>query len=191
MQRRAQCVDSCTRGSLATLDTTTATVRARLTLRRLRTKQLTYCPTKCSLRFDGAMAAYGPITCSPEAPPSQLLPPGPACSQAASRAFKFCNTSLSLEARVADLVNRVSVAEAGALLTARESPAIRLGIPAFYWGTNALHGVQWGNATSFPQTISLASTWNRSVWRGVGRVVGREMRALHNVGTPNVKAGAR
>jgi len=92
-----------------------------------------------------------------------------------------------LEARVADLVSRVSVAEAGALLTARESPAIsRLGIPAFYWGTNALHGVQWGNATSFPQTVSLASTWNRSVWRGVGRVVGREMRALHNVGVPNV-----
>ena len=77
-----------------------------------------------------------------------------------------------MEARVADLVSRVSVAEAGALLTARESPAIsRLGIPAFYWGTNALHGVQWGNATSFPQTVNLASTWNRSIWRGVGRVV--------------------
>lgn len=140
------------------------------------------------------MAAYGPIVCSPAAPPSHTcgppappLPPGPACSQVASRAFKFCNTSLSLEARVADLVRRVSVGEAGALLTARESPAIpRLGVPAFYWGTNTLHGVQWGNATSFPQTVNLASTWNRSVWRGVGRVVGRELRALHNVGIPNV-----
>ena len=150
--------------------------------------------TCTALGGDGAMAAYGPITCSPAAPPSHKcgppqppLPPGPACSQAASHAFGFCNTSLSLEERVADLVGRLSVEEAGALLTARESPEIpRLGIPAFYWGTNALHGVQWGNATSFPQTISLASTWNRTVWRLVGRVVGREMRALHNIGTPNV-----
>ena len=115
----------------------------------------TYCPTKCSAGApgscggDGAMAAYGPITCTPAKPPSHTcgppappLPPGPACSQAASRAFGFCNTSLSLETRVADLVRRISVGEAGALLTARESPAIpRLGIPAFYWGTNALHGV--------------------------------------------------
>ena len=160
----------------------------------------TYCPTRCSAGTpgscggDGAMAAYGPITCTPAKPPSHTcgppappLPPGPACSQAASRAFAFCNTSLSLETRVADLVRRISVGEAGALLTARESPAIpRLGIPAFYWGTNALHGVEWGNATSFPQTVSLASTWNRSLWRGVGRVVGRELRALHNVGVPNV-----
>ena len=151
----------------------------RRTTRRTARRNAPRAPGSCG--GDGAMAAYGPITCTPAKPPSHTcgppappLPAGPACSQAASRAFGFCNTSLSLETRVADLVRRISVGEAGALLTARESPAIpRLGIPAFYWGTNALHGVEWGNATSFPQTVSLASTWNRSLWRGVGRVVGR------------------
>ena len=41
------------------------------------------------------------------------------------------------------------------MIDLQESPEIaRLGIPAFYWGTNAIHGVQWGNATSFPQAAN-------------------------------------
>ena len=49
---------------------------------------------------------------------------------------------MPLDERVTDLVNRITMAEAGAMLTARQSPAIpRLGIPEFYWGTNAIHGI--------------------------------------------------
>jgi beta-glucosidase-like glycosyl hydrolase len=87
-----------------------------------------------------------------------------------------------------DLVGRISMAEAGALLTARQSPEIpRLGIPAFYWGTNAIHGIgnQLGlqvNATSFPQALNMGCTWNRTAMRGVGRTIGRELRALSNSG---------
>lgn len=78
---------------------------------------------------------------------------------------------------------RVGQEEAGPLLTARQSPEIpRLGIPAFYWGTNAIHGVDYGNATSFPQALNLGCTFNRSAARAVGRQIGREMRALQNVG---------
>jgi hypothetical protein len=69
------------------------------------------------------------------------------------------------------------------LLQARESPEIpRLGIPSFYWGTNAIHGIDWGNATSFPQAINLGCTFNKSAFRGIGRQIGREMRALTNAG---------
>ena len=146
---------------------------------------------------NGVMSTYS-IHCSPAPPPSTtcangtVLPDGPACSQAASRGWAFCNTSLSLEARVADLVGRLSMAEAGGLLTARQSPRIdRLGVPPFYWGTNAIHGVR-GNAcagsgaeqrcaTTFPQALNLGSTWNRTLMRGVGRTIGREMRALANL----------
>ena len=118
------------------------------------------------------------------------LPAGPACSQAEAKQWTFCDSSKSLDERVEDLVSRISVEEAGALLTARESPAIpRLGIPPFYWGTNAIHGVQWGNATTFASPIALASTWNRSVFRGVGRVIGRELRAMHNIGIDQNAAG--
>eukprot|EP00040_Diaphanoeca_grandis_P026289 m.147112 g.147112 ORF g.147112 m.147112 type:complete len:1059 (-) comp30518_c0_seq1:206-3382(-) len=142
---------------------------------------------------DGAMATFR-AQCTPVPPPSKTcgngskpLPPGPACSQAAAKQWKFCDTTASLTDRVNDLVNRITLEEAGPLLTARESPAIaRLGIPAFYWGTNAIHGVQWGNATSFPQALNMGCTWNRTAMRSVGRTIGREMRALSNIGTGGV-----
>ena len=84
----------------------------------------------------GAMATFE-AECFP-APPanaskcasngSHPLPPGPACSQPEAQKFQFCNVSLSLDDRVRDLVGRITVAEAGPLLTARESPSIpRLG----------------------------------------------------------------
>ena len=111
------------------------------------------------------------------------LPEGRACSQAAAKAWKFCNTSLSLNERVTDLVDRITLEEAGPLLTARQSPDIpRLGIPAFYWGTNAIHGIDHGNATSFPQALNLGCTFNKTAARAIGRQIGREMRAFQNVG---------
>lgn len=142
----------------------------------------------------GAMATFR-AECVPMPPPSKTcggngshpLPPGPACSQAASKEWKFCDHTLPLDERVNDLVGHITLQEAGALLTARESPAIpRLGVPAFYWGTNAIHGVQSGNATSFPQALNMGCTWNRTAMRGVGRTIGREMRALFNVGSNGV-----
>ena len=36
-------------------------------------------------------------------------------------------------------------------------------------------------ATAFPQALNIASTWNRSISRGVGRTIGREMRAFANL----------
>jgi beta-glucosidase len=98
------------------------------------------------------------------------LPGGPACSQAAAKKWKFCDVTAPLDERVTDLVERITLEEAGPLLTARESPEIpRLGVPSFYWGTNAIHGVDWGNATSFPQAINLGCTFNKSAMRAAGR----------------------
>jgi hypothetical protein len=142
---------------------------------------------------DGLMAAYklkspkGPMPPSTTCGGGPSLPKGPACSQKAAQKFKFCDSKLSLDERVTDLVNRISLLEAGALLTARQSPEIpRLGIPAFYWGTNAIHGVEHGNSTTFPEPLNVGATFNRTVMRGVGRFIGREMRAWHNVKTNGV-----
>eukprot|EP00750_Incisomonas_marina_P026433 INCI5908.12.p1 GENE.INCI5908.12~~INCI5908.12.p1 ORF type:complete len:877 (+),score=138.79 INCI5908.12:217-2847(+) len=146
----------------------------------------------------GALAVYRVTAANPppatDTCPSGSLPPGPACSQAAAQKWPFCNTSLPLDDRISDLVDRITLQEAGPLLTARQSPAVpRLGIPAFYWGTNAIHGVaRVANAacatksdnktkvcaTSFPQALNIGSTFNRSIMKAVGFVIGKEMRAL-------------
>jgi beta-glucosidase-like glycosyl hydrolase len=142
---------------------------------------------------NAAMATFE-VECSPALKPSATcgngtkpLPPGPACSQAATKKFKFCDVTLPLGDRVNDLVDRIELHEAGGLMQARSSaPIPRLGIPAFYWGTNAIHGVQSAGATSFPQALNMGCTWNRTVMRAVGRTIGREMRALNNLGRPGV-----
>jgi beta-glucosidase len=52
----------------------------------------------------------------------------------------------------------------------------RLGIPVIFH-EEALHGVQAAEATSFPQAIALASTWNPDLVERVFAAVGREVRA--------------
>jgi beta-glucosidase len=86
-----------------------------------------------------------------------------------------------LKERVADLVSRMTVEEKiGQLVT--DAPAIpRLGVPAYNWWSEALHGVaRAGRATVFPQVIGLAATFDESL---VGRVAGAiadEARAKYN-----------
>ena len=98
--------------------------------------------TSCTAGSTAAMSVYhmpcaNATTCG--GGPAQL-PAGPACSQAEAKQWKFCDTKVPLDDRVQDLVDRITLEEAGALLTARQSPEIpRLGIPAFYWGTNVRH----------------------------------------------------
>lgn len=133
-------------------------------------------------------------TCTGPMPP----PPGPglngtACSQPESAALAFCNKSLTVEERVADLVARLTLYEIGPQLTARSSPAIpRLGIPSYYWGLNFVHGVTnavdggvlclAGKCVSiFPAGAAQGASWNATAWREMGRVGATEMRALNNL----------
>jgi beta-glucosidase len=63
----------------------------------------------------------------------------------------------------------------------------RLGIPVIFH-EEALHGLQGREATSFPQAIALASTWNPDLVERVFAVVAREVRArgAHQVLAPVV-----
>lgn len=101
-------------------------------------------------------------TCTSALPPPPVGAPlagGSACSQPEAQAWAFCNASAPLRARIADLVARLALAEAGPLLTGRQglqSPALRrLGLPAFSWGIDMSHGI-----TSPPQggTLCLNET---------------------------------
>ncbi|HKV65878.1 MAG TPA: glycoside hydrolase family 3 N-terminal domain-containing protein, partial [Rhodanobacteraceae bacterium] len=68
------------------------------------------------------------------------------------------------------------------------APAIqRLGVPAYTWWNEGLHGLARGGfATVFPQAIGLAATWDPALLQQVGTVVSTEARARFNaVGTNN------
>ena len=69
---------------------------------------------------------------------------------------KYTDASLSVEERVNDLVSRLSLKEK-VLQMQNNAPAIgRLGIPAYNWWSECLHGVaRNGIATVFPQAIRL------------------------------------
>ena len=117
---------------------------------------------------------------------------GYACDESHS-SFKFCDTTLSLEERVEDLVSRINVSDFASQLTARQSDALEeLGVPSYYWGTNAIHGLQNLNCldngqcpTSFPAPCALGATFNFSLVEEMGVVMGRELRAYYNARVHN------
>ena len=79
------------------------------------------------------------------------------------------------------LVDRMTVEEAASQLR-YDAPAIeRLGVPAYNWWNEALHGVaRAGTATSFPQAIGLAATFDPALVRSLGDVAATEGRAKYN-----------
>ncbi len=78
------------------------------------------------------------------------------------------------------LLARMTLEEKAAQLQ-HESPAIaRLGIPAYNWWNEGLHGVaRAGVATVFPQAIGLAATWNNALVKQVADTVATEFRAKY------------
>ena len=86
-----------------------------------------------------------------------------------------------LEVRVRDLTSRLSLVEKVNQLR-NETPAIpRLGVPAYDYWSEALHGVaRNGIATVFPQAIGMAATWDTSLIHDEGRVIATEGRAKFN-----------
>jgi beta-glucosidase len=91
------------------------------------------------------------------------------------------DTSQPIDARVHDLVHRMSLAER-VQQTRNDAPAIpRLGIPAYNYWSECLHGVgRAGVATVFPQAIGLAATWDAPLIREVADVIATEARAKHH-----------
>jgi beta-glucosidase len=95
--------------------------------------------------------------------------------------FPFRNESLIVEQRIFDLVNRLTVDEKIAQLK-YNSPAIeRLGIPAYNWWNEGLHGVaRFGRATVFPQPIAMAATFDAELIQRIGDAISSEARAKFN-----------
>ena len=84
-------------------------------------------------------------------------------------------------ARAADLVRRLSLAEKVQQMR-NDAPAIpRLGIPAYNYWSECLHGVgRAGVATVFPQAIGMAATWDVPLIHDVADAIATEARAKHH-----------
>ena len=93
----------------------------------------------------------------------------------------YMNPALSPEARAHDLVSRMTLDEK-ALQSINTAPAIpRLGVPAYDYWNEGLHGVaRSGYTTLFPQAIGMAATWDAPLLESIGTVVSTEARAKYN-----------
>jgi len=98
-----------------------------------------------------------------------------------AQSFPFRNQQLGVEERISDLISRLTTDEKIGQLR-YNAPAIeRLGIPAYNWWNEGLHGVaRFGRATVFPQPIALAATFDPELMRNIGEAVSLEARAKHN-----------
>jgi beta-glucosidase len=101
-------------------------------------------------------------------------------SLADTSTFLFRKTELSFEKRVDDLVGRLTLQEKIQLMQNDAKPIERLGIPAYNWWNECLHGVaRDGIATVFPQAIGLAASWDTSLIYKIASTISTEARAKH------------
>jgi beta-glucosidase len=98
----------------------------------------------------------------------------------------YQNTQLSIDERVNDLVSRMTLQEKVTQLFNQSEPIERLGIPAYNWWNECLHGVaRAGKATVFPQAIGLAATFDQDLMLRVGTAVSDEARAKYKFCSDN------
>eukprot|EP01052_Picozoa_sp_SAG31_P032695 SAG31_NODE_3612_length_4067_cov_13.889617_2_plen_221_part_00 len=119
------------------------------------------------------------------------------------RGLPYCDSNLTAEARAADLVSRLTLAEkiTSMRMTNDASPmnnsgVPRLGVPPLVI-SECLHSAGQGDErdklcsgskcpTSFPSPITLGSAFDASLWRRVAEAVSDEARALRNAGKDGV-----
>jgi hypothetical protein len=126
------------------------------------------------------------------------VPFGAGCLHASVRGLPYCDATLPLDSRVADLVSRLTLTEAQAFTGAGEfeEPCVtmmpriaRLDVPEARQLVEVTSmassscGTPYNGAcaTSFGSGLLLGGSFNRSVWLNHGIIVGREMRALANI----------
>lgn len=104
----------------------------------------------------------------------------------------YCDSSLPMEDRVADLLARLTVEEKIALLVNSASAVPSQSLPAYEWWSEALHGVGGSpgvtfapptpSATSFPQVITTSHSFNPTLMQAIGSAISTEGRVFNNVG---------
>jgi beta-glucosidase len=87
-----------------------------------------------------------------------------------------------INVRVKNMVAQLTLEEKINLLGYNSKAVPRLGIPAYNWWNEALHGVaRAGEATIFPQAIGMAATFNDDLLKEVSTAISTEARAKYNL----------
>ncbi|KAJ0096723.1 hypothetical protein Patl1_28400 [Pistacia atlantica] len=123
---------------------------------------------------------------------SPTIPQFP-CNSPQYNQYPFCNTSLSIATRAKSLISLLTLQEKIQQLSNNASAIPRLGIPAYEWWSESLHGIATNgpginfngtmpSATSFPQVIVTAASFNKTLWSKIGSAIATEARAMYNYG---------
>ncbi|KAJ0976457.1 hypothetical protein J5N97_018422 [Dioscorea zingiberensis] len=107
--------------------------------------------------------------------------------------YTYCDSSLPYSVRVKDLISRMTLREKFMNLGDQAQGVGRIGLPSYYWWSEALHGVAWvghgthfsdivKSATVFPTPLLTAASFNESLWKTIGQAVSTEGRAMYNLG---------
>ena len=108
-----------------------------------------------------AVAALALTSCSSSVPP-------------------YKNPDLPAAERAADLCSRLTLDEKASIMMDMSRPVERLGVPAFVWWSEALHGIgRNGTATMFPQCIGMAASFDSTLIYDIYTAVSDEARAKY------------
>jgi beta-glucosidase-like glycosyl hydrolase len=130
--------------------------------------------------FAGEGRGFGRATVIGLALASSLLS-GTAFAQTAPADAPWRNPSLPTDQRVDALIAQMTIEEKASQLVNQARAIPRLGVPAYDWWSEALHGVaRNGYATVFPEPIGLAATFDPATIKEMGVAIGTEGRVKWN-----------
>src|SRR6185312_5048460 len=119
----------------------------------------------CSRTVLGCLLAGIALSCVPNANGATSAP--------------FENVKLSAEERAADLVHRMTLEEKASQLVNQSRAIPRLGVTAYDWWSEALHGVAVKGTTEFPEPVGLAATFDVPAVHEMATAIGVEGRIKH------------
>jgi beta-glucosidase len=91
----------------------------------------------------------------------------------------YKDLALSAPERAADLVHRMTLEEKASQLVNQARAIPRLGVSAYDWWSESLHGVAVNGTTEFPEPIGLAATFDVSGIHEMATAIGIEGRIKH------------
>lgn len=112
------------------------------------------------------------------------------CEKRKNSELPFCDSSLTIDSRVNDLVSRLTLQEKLGLLNHQSAGASQnVELEYYNWWNEALHGVAWNYeyvgtffrppteySTVFPQIISLSASFDRRLIFRMANATGNEAR---------------
>lgn len=95
--------------------------------------------------------------------------------------FEYLDYNLPIDERVDLLVSQMTLQEKIDQMVYTSNAIPRLNVPEYNWWNEALHGVaRAGYATVFPQSITIAGSWDKDLMHEVATAISDEARAKHH-----------